>query len=453
MGDNFAAWRTLRRRFSLLLAAFLLVPAPLCRAQGGWSTEVAGPPKAAPPVATPSRRPAAAHPSEQPGRKANTAARTRATAAQIEGDSQRTRFRLELSAAVGANIYALSEPYRVVADLPDVDFALPAGSGRRPHGLISAYRYGLFEAGRARIVIDTTGPVGIENARFEPGPSGGHLVFDIVRTTPERFAAQEQAQREASFRQSRFDDGVAPIPPGAKLRPVIVIDPGHGGPDPGTVAGPKLSEKDVVLAVGRQLRSLLAATRRYDVHMTRDQDVFVSLDGRLRFSRKVGADLFISLHIDALAEAGLAQSVRGASIYILAERASDESARLLADKENASDVLAGLENVPASDEDNVRSILFDLVRRETANFSANFRNLLTSKLKSRISLAREPQRSAAFKVLKQAETPAVLIELGYMSHAEDRALIAKPEWQRQVAIAIAEAVETYFATRAAEARP
>jgi N-acetylmuramoyl-L-alanine amidase len=445
-----------------VFAAAMLLPLPLAWAQGtkpsasGWSTEVASPKAAAAPV-TGRKPPTAAGEPEVAGKMA----RARATGVLLEGDAQRTRIRLEVSSPITANIYALSNPYRVIADIPDIDFNLPVGSGRHPHGLVTAFRYGLFEIGRSRVVIDAAGPVAIEGARFMAAAegAGGQLVFDLVRISAEQFAQLEQKARQASLRQSAYDDadtkgpsGPA-LPPGGKARPVVVIDPGHGGPDPGTVAGAKLTEKDIVLAVGRQLRTLLLAGRRYDVHMTRNQDVFVPLDGRLRLSRKVGADLFVSLHIDALPESGVAQSVRGASIYILSERASDETARRLADKENASDTLAGLESVPSSQEDHVRSILIDLMRRETANYSAAFRGLLTTKLKSRIALSREPQRAAAFKVLKQADTPSVLIELGYMSHPEDRALISKSEWQRQVAASIAEAIDAYFVGREAKAHP
>ncbi|HXF54052.1 MAG TPA: N-acetylmuramoyl-L-alanine amidase [Hyphomicrobiaceae bacterium] len=375
-----------------------------------------------------------------------------ATGTRIEGDGERTRFRLELTRPVVAQIFVLGAPYRVVVDVADLEFKLPPSAGRSGHGLVSAFRYGLFAASKSRLVLDVTAPVLIENAAFVPAHQGNpaHLAFDLVRIDAAKFAALKQSgpQREGTLERPQ----PRAMPPAAKratARPVIVIDPGHGGPDPGAVAGPDLLEKNVVLAVARQLKAILAAGRRYDVHLTRNEDVFVSLDERLRLSRQYGADLFISLHVDALAETDAARSVRGATIYTLSERASDETARRLAEKENASDLLAGLDAQPAAGEDDVRSILIDLIRRETANFSTQFRNLLTDRLKGRIALSREPHRSAAFKVLKQSETPCVLLELGYMSNAEDQARLRTPEWQRQVAQSVASAIDAYFAERLA----
>lgn len=383
-----------------------------------------------------------------------SARRAIATGTRIEGDNERTRFHLELTRPVLAQIFVLGAPYRVVVDVPDLDFKLAPSAGQSGHGLISAYRYGLFAADKSRLVIDVTGPVLIENAAFVSAGPGkpAHLAFDLVRIDAARFAALKQAStrppQESGPDRRRTDAVKEPAKP-ANSRPVILIDPGHGGPDPGAVAAGDLVEKNVVLAVARQLRSILAANRRYDVRLTRTEDVFVSLEERVRLSRQYGADLFISLHVDALAESDAARNVRGATIYTLSERASDETARRLAEKENASDLLAGLESVPTAGEDHVRSILIDLIRRETANFSTEFRNLLTDRLRGRIALSRDPHRSAAFKVLRQSETPCVLLELGYMSNAEDQTRLRTPEWQRQVAQSVAAAVDAYFAERLA----
>ncbi len=213
-----------------------------------------------------------------------------------------------------------------------------------------------------------------------------------------------------------------------------------------------LKEKTLVLAVAQALREQLAAGRRYDVRMTRVSDVFVSLDQRLKMSRDLDADLFISLHADSIAQKGLANTVRGATVYTLSEQASDEEARRMAEKENNSDAIAGLQTAKFEEEGEVRNILIDLLKRETSNFSADFSNTLVKRLGTSISLSGRPQRSAAFKVLRQADTPSVLVELGYMSNAEDERLLNSSAWQRRVAAAIGTAVDSYFSKRTAKAR-
>jgi len=386
------------------------------------------------------------------GSASSAAGAASATRASLDGDQMRTTFELDLTAGVTAEIYTLANPYRVVVDLPNVEFRLPDGTGQDSHGLVETFRYGLFAEDKARVVLDTKGPVRIERAAMTAAPGGGVVFsFDLVTTDPASFglgtgagkAEEEQAKPLAAPELLPRDKP----DPGAK--PVIMIDPGHGGIDGGAVSSANMLEKDVVLAVAKELARQLAASGRYDVQMTRTADVFVSLDQRLGMSAAKGVDLFVSLHADSLSLERGAATVRGATVYTLSERASDEEARRMAEKENASDLIAGLNVVDGAGVDEVKDILFDLMKRETANFSADLSNALVRKLKRVTPMARESQRAAAFKVLKQTHAPSVLIELGYLSNAEDEKLLNSAPWRKKIAGAITEAVDAYFAKRTA----
>ena len=378
-----------------------------------------------------------------------------ATGASLTGNDTRTTFRLFFTATATAEIYTLANPYRVIVDLPDVAFRLLDGTGQQGTGLVRAFRYGLFAEKKARIVLDTTGPVRIEQAGMTAEPDGRGIVFtfDMVTTAPESFGMGTGAERAAS--EAAAASAPPADAPGERTkskhagRPVIMIDPGHGGIDGGAVSATNVLEKNVVLAVGKELARQLNASGRYDVRLTRQSDIFISLDQRLKLSLQHDVDLFVSLHADSLAEGNGASAIRGATVYTLSERASDEHARRMAEKENASDAIAGLSVATGQGDDEVKSILFDLMKRETANFSTDFSNVLIRTLKKTNVLSRVPQRAAAFKVLKQTHAPSVLIELGYLSHPEDEKLLNAPSWHRQTATSIAQAIETYFAKRTA----
>ena len=378
-----------------------------------------------------------------------------ATSAKLSGDRHRTSFELDLSAGVPAEIYTLANPYRVVVDLPDVAFRLPDGTGQEGRGLVHAFRYGLFAEKKARVVLDTTGPVKIERAAMTAAPDGKGVkfAFDMVVTDSISFGlgtgSGKAAEEPPSAPPSPMIPDEKPKQSDKPDKPVIMIDPGHGGVDSGATSVSSMLEKDIVLAAGMELARQLVATGRYDVQMTRTTDVFVSLDQRLGLSTKHNVDLFISLHADSLSAENGAQVVRGATIYTLSERASDERSRRMAEKENASDLIAGINVADSEAENEVKSILFDLMTRETANFSADFSNALLRKLKKQTALAPEPQRSAAFKVLKQSHAPSVLVELGYLSNSEDEKLLTSVAWRKRIATAITGAVDTYFSKRTA----
>jgi N-acetylmuramoyl-L-alanine amidase len=375
-----------------------------------------------------------------------------ATDARLGGDTNRTRLIVDLSRTVEVAAFTLADPYRVVVDLPQITFQLPARTGTSPKGLIKAFRYGLVMQGGSRIVIDATGPVRVDRAFVLEAVDNqpARLVVDLVsidRAAFMRNLAMESRQPRAT--ETRKVEREPPKRPNDG-RPLVVIDPGHGGPDTGTIAASGEMEKAIVLEFAQALQVKLEKSGKYRVAMTRTDDRFVALGERVRMARSQGAALFVSIHADALA-ARHESDVRGATVYTVSDTASDAEAARLAEDENKADAIAGVDL--SAEPEEVADILIDLTQRETKNFSHHFARAVVGELKTAAKLHKHPLKSAGFKVLKAPDVPSVLIELGYVSNKQDLKLMMSDAWRAKTTDAVAQAVNTFFSTRLAGSAP
>ena len=450
-----------------------------------------------------------------------------------------TRFVLSLDRPVDFTVFPLADPYRVVLDLPEVGWQLPPQPLPAGIGLMERLRYGLFQPGTTRVVLDMKGPVALNGAFWlDSDERGRHrLVVDIGKTTRDAMIAglrestlvvrAAPASPPSPFAAGKTDPGAAksaprlaaltppppparpdrgalidtrgdsparpalaafakpetrdtgeegsaekpasgetaaiPAPPpepeaapfGAPPRPpararlrgkrVIVIDPGHGGPDPGTIGVNGTYEKHITLAMAKEIKNQLEQTGRYKVVLTRDRDIFLRLRDRVAQAREAEADLFLSIHADSIADG----SARGPSVYTLSEKASDREAAELAEKENKADVIAGLDLSHETPE--VGSILIDLAQRETMNRSAHFAAGLVGEIRKEASVLRNTHRFAGFAVLKAPDVPSVLVELGFLSNPAEEKALASRAYRVKLAQAVARATDRFF-TRVEEAK-
>jgi N-acetylmuramoyl-L-alanine amidase len=368
--------------------------------------------------------------------------------ARVAGDRERTRFIADLSKKVDVHVFALGNPYRVIVDAPDVSFQMPDGIGKEKRGLVTAYRYGLFAPGKARIVIDVSGPFLIDKAFvLEPrDDQPARLVVDLVPTDEKTFLAKLKDAKPPQAASAAPSALAQPPSRPADAKPVVVLDPGHGGIDPGTSSATGITEKEVVLTFARALKAKLDATGRYEVFLTRDDDTFLPLRSRVEFAQKKGAGLFLSIHADYFPKQ--TDKATGATVYTLSEEASDEEAKALAAKENFSDALAGIE-LPSDSDEVLANILIDLAQRETQNRSATFGRSIVGELASKGSLHTRKIRSAGFRVLKAPDIPSVLLEIGFLSNPDDEKRLTSDAWRDKTADAVAESIDVYFAKRIA----
>lgn len=349
---------------------------------------------------------------------------------------------------------SLASPTRLVVDLGGV-----AAVRRRARGSgdILAARAGPFDAGTARLVIDLARPMTLAAAavdatsltlRLAPVDAAGFARAVARGRRPVPTTARLIADFTLGDEVMAGDGATLPLTPRHGARPLVVLDPGHGGKDAGTIspfvgggasaAGSGGYEKTVVLAIARAAAAELRRDGQVRVKLTRDDDVFIPLNDRVAIARAQKADLLVSIHADSAPN----PAARGASVYTLSETASDAVAARLAARENRAGAVPGIDTSAAPD---VGDILIELTQRSTMNVSAGFAETLAKSLGDAVGFRGEFHHFAGFLVLKAADVPAVLIETGYLSNPDDAALLLSADGEKRIGVAIARAIEAHFA--------
>lgn len=390
----------------------------------------------------------------------------------VRGDRIVVRFAAPIA---DASSFVLAAPRRIALD---VDGATPGGpvwkgpgsSGTSATGgAVTGVRQAARGAGGTRIVFDLARPALVATGAFgRDGRDGRELTLQL-RIVDDAAFARAAGGRRLRF-PGPFDLGPArpndayrvavPVPPaarGAALpriygddddRPLVVIDPGHGGVDPGAISPiDGRREKDVTLKIARAVRDELVRSGRVRVALTRDDDRFLILQERYGIARKLRGDLFISIHCDSVGAGSGTTGASGASVYTLSEVASDKESAKLAARENKANIISGV-NLGSTSAD-ISSILIDLTQRETMNASANFARLLGREAQPLIPLKPNFHRMASLVVLKAPDMPSILFETGYISNPRDAAFIDSAEGRQRIAQSIERAVEVHFARRMA----
>ncbi|MCD6034349.1 MAG: N-acetylmuramoyl-L-alanine amidase [Rickettsiales bacterium] len=370
-----------------------------------------------------------------------------------------TRVDIELTGEPKYYIFSVEKPNRLVLDIAKSRWGVTKRAptlGER----VTNIRYGVHEGGKLRLVLDLRKPVTYDHYVVSAGDDGGthYTIILEVRDAPEVASLGDKAEFSSSgqlkntklpvTQKESVPEGVVNrfvVPPVArrkpilpvKLAPLVVIDPGHGGHDPGAIGSDGTVEKDITLAYGLELREALEATGKYRTKMTRGGDSFIPLNERVRIAREAGGDLFVAIHADSHDN----KRTRGLSIYTLSENASDREAARLARHANESEILSGV----GSEENEVVGLLIDMVQRDTKNMSASFAEVVTSELGKDITLLGRAHRFAGFRVLTAPDIPSVLIELGYLSNAKEVQLLASRDYREKIVNALVRAIDRHFA--------
>ena len=375
-----------------------------------------------------------------------------------------TRFALETNKAVPYRAFVLNNPPRMVIDLPMMKWSAPMNKGDR-NGIIKSYRKGTYQKDTLRIVLDLNRPAVLNNHQRQAAAKGQgwRYLFDLKPVNAIEFQKAINKVDVGGGAPTTATNGVTTIPRSARQqaanaepvkapgrptqtastvnrKPLIVIDAGHGGVDPGAIAANGAYEKNITLAAAKEVKRLLEAQGKYRVKLTRETDIFIKLPERVRIARRANADMFISLHADTVGRS----IVKGASVYTLSDVASDAETAKLAARENAVDTLVNVD-VGHVDAD-VADILIDLVTRDTMNQSKVLAETVVSTFKANgiRTLPQRPHRSAGFAVLKAPDIPSALIEMGFLSNMEEAGLLSSAAHRTKLATAIARTIDRFY---------
>ncbi len=362
------------------------------------------------------------------------------TEMRAEGDE--VALTLGLSQPVPWRVRVLDQPPRLVMDFREVDWTGLAGLGQDVPQVLGL-RAGVFRPGWSRLVVDLAQPMLVAEAGM--ATEGATLVSLRLRPASAAEFAAKAAEPEPEGWALPKAAALAPVKPRGEGPLIVVLDPGHGGIDPGAERD-GTSEAKLMLIFARELKELLLRDGNFRVALTREEDAFVPLETRISIAHDLGAQVFLSLHADALSEG----EAVGATVYTLAEEASDAASATLAERHDRDDLLAGVDL--SEQDDVVAEVLMDMARTETQPRTLRLAEaLVTSIQAAEIKMHRHPHQEAAFSVLKSADIPSILLELGFLSSESDMARLQDREWRQKMAVAIRDGLKAWAEEDAARA--
>lgn len=355
------------------------------------------------------------------------------------------RIVFDADSSFSYKVFLLGSPKRLVIDTYDINVSPKIEKYNDKNNLVSQTRLGKVGGNGTRIVFDLKKPAVVKKAFMLPPQSnfGWRFVVDVALASEREFSAKlgnDYAFTNDSSPAGKYAAKTSPVKKAAKrndAKKIIVLDPGHGGRDPGAIGYSGVYEKNITLAMAKEMKKILEK-EGYKVHLTRSTDIFIPLRERVKIARRYKADLFLSIHADSAVN----RSAKGLSVYTLSEKASDKEAAALAERENKADVIGGLNLVEHSKE--VSDILINLAQRESMNRSSEFATFMVQEMRKSVRLVDNTHRFAGFAVLKAPDIPSVLLEMGYLSNRTEERLLKQQSYRKKLAVSTSKAVNKFF---------